>query len=127
MKRRTVLAAGIFACMTARAEDTGRQRRNLAIAISKELRDPASANYTLFESESSIAGELKAEIYKQLAEGKTREEILAFFTARYGEQIRYDPALTGGTALLWAAPWVLFAAAGAAAFWRFKRRRQTNE
>lgn len=80
-----------------------------------------------FESESSIAGELKAEIYKQLAEGKTREEILAFFTARYGEQIRYDPALTGGTALLWAAPWVLFAAAGAAAFWRFKRRRQTNE
>ena len=107
MKRRTVLAAGIFACMTARAEDTGRQRRNLAIAISKELRDPASANYTLFESESSIAGELKAEIYKQLAEGKTREEILAFFTARYGEQIRYDPALTGGTALLWAAPWVL--------------------
>ena len=121
MKRRTVLAAGFFACMTARAEDTGRQRRNLAIAISKELRDPASANYTLFESESSIAGELKAEIYKQLAEGKTREEILAFFTARY------DPALTGGTALLWAAPWVLFAAAGAAAFWRFKRRRQTNE
>ena len=111
MKRRTVLAAGFFACMTARAEDTGRQRRNLAIAISKELRDPASANYTLFESESSIAGELKAEIYKQLAEGKTREEILAFFTARYGEQIR----------------WVLFAAAGAAAFWRFKRRRQTNE
>ena len=122
MIRRTVLVAGIFACMTARAEDTGRQRRNLAIAISK-----ARANYTLFESESSIAGELKAEIYKQLAEGKTREEILAFFTARYGEQIRYAPALTGGTALLWAAPWVLFAAAGAVAFWRFKRRRQTNE
>ena len=99
----------------------GQELYDEAIAISKLLRDPSSANYTLYDSESAIAGELKARIYEQLREGKTREEIFDFMVARYGEMIRYEPDLNAGTALLWAAPW-LAVAAGIVFLWRRMRR-----
>lgn len=97
-----------------------------AIEISKLLRDPASANYTLFDSESAIAGELKARIYEQLRAGRTREEIFDFMVERYGEMIRYEPELNRGTALLWAAPWLAVAAA-CLFLWRRLRVRPASE
>lgn len=126
MKRRLWLAGLVAsaAAGTARSEtaEQGAARRKLAIELSKELRDPSSANQTLYESESAISGELKAEIYAQLAKGKTREEVLEFFAERYGDSIRYDPAMKTSTAALWAAPWLLIAIAGTAAFMRRRRR-----
>lgn len=125
MRRRTLLTvlAAVVAGAEA-AEDAGAERRSRAIALSKELRDPTAANLTLFESESAVAGELKAEIYSQLAQGKSREAILEFFAARYGENIRYAPVMNASTALLWAAPWVLLAGAGAAVFMKMRHRTQ---
>ncbi len=126
MKRRLWLAGLVVsaAAGAARSEtaEQGAARRKLAIELSKELRDPSSANQTLYESESAISGELKAEIYAQLAKGKTREEVLEFFAERYGDSIRYDPAMKTSTAALWAAPWLLLAIAGTAAFMRRRRR-----
>lgn len=102
---------------------TGQALSQEAIAISKLLRDPASANYTLFDSESAIAGELKASIYEQLRAGRTREEIFDFMVERYGEMIRYEPDFNSGTALLWAAPWLAVAAA-CLFLWRRMRVRR---
>ncbi len=95
-----------------------------AISISKLLRDPASANYTLFDSESAIAGELKARIYEMLREGKSREEIFDFMVERYGEMIRYEPDFNAKTALLWAAPWMALAVGGGLLFVRLRQRRR---
>ena len=119
-----MMAALAAVAAGAEAADDDAERRSRAIALSKELRDPTAANLTLFESESAVAGELKAEIYSQLAQGKSREDILQFFAARYGEGIRYAPAMTASTAFLWAAPWVLMAGAGAAVFLKLRRRSQ---
>lgn len=102
---------------------TGQALSQEAIAISKLLRDPASANYTLFDSESAIAGELKASIYEQLRAGRTREEIFDFMVERYGEMIRYEPDFNSGTALLWAAPRLAVAAA-CLFLWRRMRVRR---
>lgn len=125
MKRRLCVMGLIAAAAGAAQAETaaeGAARRKLAIELSKELRDPSSANQTLYESESAISGELKAEIYAQLAKGKTRKEVLEFFAERYGDSIRYDPAMKTSTAALWAAPWVLLAIAGGAVFMRRKNR-----
>ena len=125
MKRRLMVAAlAAVAAGVVEAADDAAERRSRAIALSKELRDPTAANLTLYESESAVAGELKAEIYSQLAQGKSREAILQFFAARYGEGIRYAPAMTASTAFLWAAPWVLMAGAGAAVFLKLRRLAQ---
>lgn len=131
MNRRKSLCAAlalISATTMVRASDKSideaAKRRNLAIAISKELRDPSSANFTLFDSESAIAGELKAEIYAQLAKGKSKKEVLDFFAQRYGDQIRYDPELKGSTVVLWMAPWLLLGVAAAVALTKARQNKK---
>ncbi|MDY6009803.1 MAG: cytochrome c-type biogenesis protein [Duodenibacillus sp.] len=98
-----------------------------AIAISKLLRDPASANYTLYDSESAIAGELKARIYEMLRDGKSRQEIFDFMIARYGEMICYEPEFSAKTALLWFAPWLTLAAGGLLLVMRMRRKKRTAQ
>lgn len=53
---------------------------------------------SLYESEAPIAAELKGLIYKKLAAGESKEQILTFLSERYGEQIRYEPAMNASTA-----------------------------
>ena len=96
---------------------TGRELYDEAIAVSKLLRDPSSANNTLFESETALSGELKAR------EGATRGEILDYMAERYGEAVRYQPDFNATTFLLWAAPWIAVVV-GAFVFWRSMRRKK---
>lgn len=102
------------------------QIREEAIAISKDLRCPASLNQSLFESEKPIASELKAKIYELLRDGKSKEEIFKFFADRYGEQIRYAPEVSKSTAILWVLPAGLIIVLIGGGFMMFsKRRKQT--
>jgi cytochrome c-type biogenesis protein CcmH len=39
-----------------------------------------------------------------LGEGKDNQQIIDFMVDRYGDFVRYKPALTGKTALLWFGP-----------------------
>ena len=80
-----------IAFSTASAAFAAPSIRDQAIGISKELRDPGAVNQSLYESNAPQAAELKAKIYQLLENGQTREDILDYFAARYGKQIRYDP------------------------------------
>ncbi|ABO22218.1 cytochrome c-type biogenesis protein [Shewanella loihica] len=97
---------------------TPAQLKHQAIAIASGLRCPMSTNQSLQDSQSPIANELKAEIYLQLEQGKTSDEIVDFMVVRYGERIRYMPSLSAGTALLFFAPLCLLALA---IFWYFRQ------
>ncbi|MXR69329.1 cytochrome c-type biogenesis protein CcmH [Shewanella sp. JBTF-M18] len=97
---------------------TPAQLKHQAIEIAAGLRCPMSANQSLQDSQSPIANELKAEIYLQLEQGKTSDEIVDFMVARYGERIRYMPSLSAGTALLFFAPLCLLALA---IFWYLRQ------
>lgn len=107
-----MLAASAAVCVAAPAPDPVKIRSE-AISLAKELRCPASLNQSLYESEKPIASELKAKIYELLREGKSREEIFAFFSERYGAQIRYEPAKNASTAVLWVFPAVMIVLFGA--------------
>lgn len=89
--------------------NTSAQLKRQTIAIAGTLRCPMAINQSLHDSQSPIANELKAEIYLQLEQGKTPDEIIDFMVARYGERIRYMPNLSVGTALLFFAPLGLLA------------------
>lgn len=55
---------------------------------------------------------LKREIADQLALGKPRSEVLAYFTGKYGEKILSAPTTTGFNILAWVTPFAaVFAAA----------------
>lgn len=73
---------------------------------------------------------MKEEIRRELAAGKTEEEILAAYEARYGIQILAEPPPVGFQRLLYAAPLVaLFAGVLvlSALLIRWRRRGKASE
>jgi cytochrome c-type biogenesis protein CcmH/NrfF len=55
---------------------------------------------------------LKKEIGEQIATGKSREEILAYFTTKYGEKILSSPTTTGFNIAAWTVPFVVIGLGG---------------
>jgi cytochrome c-type biogenesis protein CcmH len=78
--------------------------------LTYELRCPKCLSGNLADSDAPIAADLRAEIYEQLQEGRSDEEIKEFMTVRYGDFILYRPKLNTGTALLWFGPLALLLA-----------------
>jgi len=50
---------------------------------------------------------LKQEIASQLALGKTREDILSYFSGKYGEKILSAPTTTGFNIVAWVTPFAV--------------------
>lgn len=55
---------------------------------------------------------LKKEIAEQIATGKSREDILGYFTKKYGEKILSSPTTTGFNIAAWTVPFVVIAIGG---------------
>lgn len=75
--------------------------------VSSELRCPKCQNQNIADSDAPIATDLRREVHRMLLEGKDNNEIVDFMVARYGDFVRYKPALTPATAVLWFAPGVM--------------------
>ena len=89
--------------MTFQSEAQEQQYRQLTA----ELRCPKCQNQDIADSNAPIAADLRKEIFRMLGEGKDNQQIIDFMVDRYGEFVRYKPALTGKTAILWFGPLVL--------------------
>lgn len=72
--------------------------------IARELRCPVCQGESAAESNSGVAQEMRRLIAEMLKEGKTKEEIKAFFVERYGEWILYAPPRHGVTLWVWVLP-----------------------
>ncbi|WLH81008.1 MULTISPECIES: cytochrome c-type biogenesis protein [unclassified Pseudomonas] len=83
------------------ASDAERERFR---ELTKELRCPKCQNQDIADSNAPIAADLRKEIFRMLGEGKDNQQIIDFMVDRYGDFVRYKPALTGKTALLWFGP-----------------------
>ena len=75
--------------------------------LTQELRCPKCQNQDIADSNAPIATDLRREIFRMLGEGKDNQQIIDFMVDRYGDFVRYKPALTGKTAILWFGPLVL--------------------
>ena len=86
------------------ADDTERARFR---ELTQELRCPKCQNQDIADSNAPIATDLRREIYRMLGEGKSNQQIIDFMVDRYGDFVRYKPALTGKTAVLCFGPLAL--------------------
>ncbi|MCU1722906.1 MULTISPECIES: cytochrome c-type biogenesis protein [Pseudomonas] len=77
--------------------------------LTKELRCPKCQNQDIADSNAPIAADLRREIFRMLGEGKSNQQIVDFMVDRYGDFVRYKPALTARTWLLWFGPALLLA------------------
>ncbi len=72
-----------------------------------ELRCLVCQNQTIAESNAPLAVDLREQVRKQLAEGRTHTEITGYLTDRYGDFVLYRPPFKATTALLWAWPFLM--------------------
>ncbi len=86
----------------ARAQDANLDDQTYHIA--KLLNCPTCAGRNLADCPTQTCAQWKAEIRAQLEQGKSPQEVIAFFEARFGPTVRQEPPREGATAILWAAP-----------------------
>ncbi|GIV83419.1 MAG: hypothetical protein KatS3mg052_0426 [Candidatus Roseilinea sp.] len=92
--------------------------------IAKQLNCPTCAGRNLADCPTETCAQWKAEIKAQLDMGKSAQEVLDYFQARFGPTVLQEPPKTGVTAPLWAAPVgaaLVFLLAAGAAMWRAAR------
>ncbi|MGK5095066.1 cytochrome c-type biogenesis protein CcmH [Deltaproteobacteria bacterium TL4] len=75
--------------------------------LGDELRCPTCQGLSVHESESGFSTQMKIKIREMLQQGKTDEEIKAYFVESYGEWILRAPSKTGFNLLLWVLPGLL--------------------
>ena len=125
--RAALVAIGIALAGHALAIDTERDFADPALqaryeGVIKELRCLVCQNETIADSNASLAVDLRREVHRMIADGKSDEEIRDFMLARYGDFVLYNPRMSGKNLLLWAAP-ALFLLIGVFAAVRFIKRR----
>ena len=98
-----VSASSVFAIDTGKAFDDPVLQARYDTIVS-EVRCLKCQNQTIKDSNAFLAGDLRREIRRMLAEGKTDAEIYDFLVVRYGEFALYRPRMSGKTLILWIAP-----------------------
>lgn len=98
---------------------------NRAEAIAAVLRCPTCQGLSVADSPSTLAAGMRDIIDEQIAQGRSPDEIRAWFVTRYGPWILLSPSFAGIGWLAWALPAVVVTTgvAGALAFARRGRAR----
>ena len=89
-----------------------------------EVRCLQCQNQSIKDSNVLLASDLRREIRRMLAEGKTDADVADFLVARYGEFALYRPRTSGKTLILWIAPFLMILFGGFAIF-RVVRHRMS--
>lgn len=110
-------AAVLLSATMARAIDTGVAFDDPELQaryehLIEEVRCLKCQNQNLRDSNAFLASDLRREIRRLLAEGKSDAQIYDFLVARYGEFALYRPRMSGKTLVLWLAPLVLLLGGG---------------
>lgn len=104
--------------------DSAEQQQRFA-NLTGELRCLVCQNQNLAESNSSLASDLRDQVYQQIQNGKSNQQIVDYLIARYGNFILYRPPLNVATAGLWFGPFLLLLC-GLSYLFFYVRKRQSK-
>ncbi|MGB5246958.1 MAG: cytochrome c-type biogenesis protein, partial [Woeseia sp.] len=112
MNKLLILTCALLASSLALAIDTGIAFDDPALQaryehLIEEVRCLKCQNQNLRDSNAFLAADLRREIRRLLAEGKSDAQIYDFLVERYGEFALYRPQKSGKTLILWLAPALL--------------------
>ena len=81
-----------------------KQQEQLYLDLIAELRCVKCQNQNLAESNADLATDMREKTYEMVIKGKSREDVVQYMTARYGDFVLYRPPFKGTTLLLWVGP-----------------------
>jgi len=91
--------------------------------IAYELRCPTCTGLSILESDAAFSVQIKDIVLEQVNAGKSKDEILKYFTERYGPWILRSPPKEGVNLLAWIVPLALLTV-GPVLVWLFVWRRK---
>ena len=92
--------------------------------ISSQLRCLVCQNQSIADSNAELAMDLKNQVMRQVADGRSNEQIIDYMVERYGDFVLYDPPVKLSTALLWIGPGALFIISLFTLFWTLYKRQK---
>jgi cytochrome c-type biogenesis protein CcmH len=72
--------------------------------LSAKLRCPVCQGESILDSPARLSAEMRDVVREQLRAGRSEDEILDFFEAKYGEWILLEPRLRGANYLVYVVP-----------------------
>ncbi|HHF4470603.1 cytochrome c-type biogenesis protein [Haemophilus influenzae] len=75
--------------------------------LTQSLRCPQCQNNNIADSNATIAVDMRGKIFELLQEGKSKNDVVDYMVARYGNFVTYDPPITASTLVLWIVPLLL--------------------
>jgi len=78
--------------------------------IGQSLRCVVCQNQSINESDAPLADDMRKLVRKQLNDGKSKNEIIAYMQERYGDYVLLKPPVQSNTLLLWFGPFLLLMA-----------------
>jgi cytochrome c-type biogenesis protein CcmH len=120
------LAFGMAPAMAAPAPGTFADAKleSRARDLQRQLRCLVCQGESIDESNAPLAADLRALVRRQIAEGKSDDQIRDYLVARYGDFILMKPPVQPNTYFLWLGPVVVLLGAGAVAAGAIARARR---
>jgi cytochrome c-type biogenesis protein CcmH/NrfF len=102
-----VMTLGVGASSGVAEEKFNPQKQEDFDDIAGHLRCPTCTGLSVLDSDAPFSVQIKNEVKEQLAAGKSRDDIMAFFTDRYGAWILRAPPVKGFFVFAWIVPILL--------------------
>lgn len=96
--------AALLAVVVIRLLSAGPAAVDRTHALEERLRCPVCRAVSIADSPSATAASMRGIVAQQVAAGRSDEQVIAYFTGRYGAWILLDPPARGSTLLLWLLP-----------------------
>jgi len=122
----------VFLAAPSYALDPGEALKDPALetrarALSQELRCLVCQNQSIDDSDAPFAQDLRRLIRRDIAAGKSDNQIKDFLRQRYGDYVLLSPPLTRSTYFLWITPFAILAlGVGVVALSRRNRKAPEN-
>jgi len=72
--------------------------------LTKLLRCPKCQNNNIADSNAELAKDLRNKTYELVKSGQSKQQVIDYMVARFGNFVRYDPPITPATIFLWLGP-----------------------
>ncbi len=90
--------------------------------LTQSLRCPKCQNNSIADSSAMIAADMREKVYQLMQQGQSRQQIIDYMVARYGNFVTYEPPVTPSTLILWLGPLCFVIGGGAIIFLRTRRK-----
>jgi len=94
---------------------------SLTRSVASQLRCPVCQGESILDSPASLAQEMRTLVRTQLAQGKSPDDVKAYFVSKYGEWILLAPPASGFTLLVYALPLAALLLGAAVVFFAVRR------